>query len=431
MKSAIRNLIPDLPPLAWRVLRGDIVSAIGTGLVLPFMVVYLRDARGFSVEIAALAVSTLAVAGLISGPIAGTLVDRIGPRSTLLLSLVSCSLGSVILAGVTRPWQAFVAASVIGAGIGGMWPATNSLFITIVPPEKSARIFAVHYATLNLGIGIGGIIGGLVANVDHPGTFQLLYLFDAFSWLFFGAVLLRMPGVGAKIRLDAQKQESDEVAAGGYRAVIKDRIYMRLIVIMSLLVTLGYAQLQSGFPAFATAEGGISTRALGAAFAANTFLIVIAQLVVLKRLEGKRLTRALLYVCLLWAVAWTVTLLTPELDAGFLRAVGFALAMAIFGLGECLISPTVPALINNLAPPDLRGRYNAGYSFTFSVGYIIGPAVAGFMLGADLSRGLFLLLIASCGVAALMVMALERKIPERANRGSTDEEPEVSPVMGV
>jgi len=40
-------------------------------------------------------------------------------------------------------------------------------------------------------------------------------------------------------------------------------------------------------------------------------------------------------------------------------------------------------------------------------------------------------LIASCGVAALMVMALERKIPERANRGSTDEEPEVSPVMGV
>jgi MFS family permease len=160
---------------------------------------------------------------------------------------------------------------------------------------------------------------------------------------------------------------------------------------------------------------------------------VIAQLVVLKRLEGKRLTRALLYVCLLWAVAWAVTLLTPELEDGFLRPVGFALAMAVFGLGECLISPTVPAIINNLAPPGLRGRYNAGYSFTFSVGFIIGPAVAGLMLGAGLSRELFLLLIASCGVAAFLVMGLEKRIPERANRGSTDEgeEREPRPVMGV
>jgi MFS family permease len=185
---------------------------------------------------------------------------------------------------------------------------------------------------------------------------------------------------------------------------------------MALFVTLGYAQLQSGFPAYATDDGGISTRALGVAFAANTFLIVIAQLVVLKRIEGRRRTRALLGVCGLWAVAWTVTLFTPGFDSGFLRGAGFALAMAIFGLGECLISPTVPAIINNLAPGNLRGRYNAGYSFTFAFGEIVGPAVAGFMLGAGLGRSLFVVLIASCGAAALLILSLERRIPASANR---------------
>ncbi|MGH2752912.1 MAG: MFS transporter [Actinomycetota bacterium] len=413
MPKLLENLLPELPPIAWRIIRADIVSALGTGLVLPFLVVYFRDARGFSVVVAAFAVSVMAVSGLIVGLLAGALVDRIGSRSTLLVALLVSSAGSILLAFVTQPWQAFVAAGILGAGTGGMWPATNSLFVTIVPPEKSSRIFAVHYASLNLGIGLGGILGGLVADVTRPGTFQALYIFDGLSWIFFAVVLLRMKNVGGK----PEAERDDPAVKGGYRALLKDPVYLRLLLVMSLFVTLGYAQLQSGFPAFATAEGGISTRALGAAFAANTFLIVIAQLVVLKRLEGRRRTRALLGVCGLWAVAWTITVLVPEFDSNLQRAFGFALAMGIFGLGECLISPTVPAIINSLAPPTLRGRYNAGYSFTFAIGEIIGPAMAGLMLGAGLGTELFLVLIGSCGLAALVIVGLERRLPESANRG--------------
>ena len=419
MRGSIRSLIPDLPPAAWRVLRADLVSALGTGLVLPFLVVYLRDARGFHVVTASLAVSVMAVAGLISGIAAGALVDRLGPRSTLLASLVTCSVGSVLIAFVTEPWHAFVAASALGAGIGGIWPATNSLFVSIVPPEHSQDIFAMHYATLNLGIGLGGILGGLLASTDHPGTFQVLYILDAVSWLFLGAVLLRMKDVGGPIEVD----EDEARPAAGYRALFKDTVYLRLLAVMALFVTLGYAQLQSGFPAFATEDGGISTRALGFAFAANTFTIVVAQLIVLKRIGNKRRTRALLMVCLLWAISWAVVLFTPQVDADLLRAAGFALAMAIFGLGECLISPTIPAMINNLAPANLRGRYNAGYSFTFAFGEIVGPAVAGLMLGAGRGQGLFVLLIVSCGIAAVLIMSLEKRLPPGANRSSRAEAP--------
>ena len=419
MRGAVRGLIPDLPSAAWRVLRADLVSALGTGLVLPFLIVYLRDVRGFHVVTASLAVSTMAVAGLLSGIWAGVLVDRIGPRTTLMASLVTCSAGSVLIAFVTEPWHAFVAASVLGAGIGAIWPATNSLFVSIVPPEHSQDIFAMHYATLNLGIGLGGIIGGLLASTDHPGTFQILYIADALSWLVLGAVLLRMKDVGGRIEID----DDEDQPAVGYRALFKDTVYLRLLAVMALFVTLGYAQLQSGFPAFATEDGGISTRALGFAFAANTFTIVVAQLIVLKRIGNKRRTRALLVVCFLWAISWAIVLFTPQVDVDFLRAAGFALAMAVFGLGECLISPTIPAMINNLAPANLRGRYNAGYSFTFAFGEIIGPAVAGLMLGAGRGQGLFVLLIISCGIAALLIMSLEKRIPPGANRSNPAEVP--------
>src|SRR3712207_3721970 len=111
---------------------------------------------------------------------------------------------------------------------------------------------------------------------------------------------------------------------------------------MTLLVTIGYAQLESGFPAYATGEGGISTAALGMAFAANTFAIVLAQLVVLKLMRGRRRTRGLMGLCVLWASAWSLALVVGQLGGGLLQNVGFATVMVVFGLGECLVSPTVP-----------------------------------------------------------------------------------------
>ena len=55
----------------------------------------------------------------------------------------------------------------------------------------------------------------------------------------------------------------------------------------------GYSQLNAGMPAYARAVGEISTRGLGFAFAANTLVIVLLQLVVLQRIEGRRRTRVI------------------------------------------------------------------------------------------------------------------------------------------
>ncbi len=44
--------------------------------------------------------------------------------------------------------------------------------------------------------------------------------------------------------------------------------------------------------------------------------------------------------------------------AGLPARAGFFLAMVIFAFGETLFSPTIPAIVNDLAPERLRGRYN-------------------------------------------------------------------------
>ena len=49
-----------------------------------------------------------------------------------------------------------------GVAFGVSWPASQSLIAAVVPAELRQRYFGVNFTLLNLGIGIGGIIGGVV-----------------------------------------------------------------------------------------------------------------------------------------------------------------------------------------------------------------------------------------------------------------------------
>jgi MFS family permease len=191
---------------------------------------------------------------------------------------------------------------------------------------------------------------------------------------------------------------------------------------MTLLVTIGYGQLESSFPAFTTRPGGISTRALGVTFAANTFFIVVAQLFVLRLLDGRRRTRAVVVLTGLWAACWGTVLIGGVLGSGLDATVVFAFAAVLFAFGETIVSPTLSPMVQDLATDQTRGRYSAVFSMTWMVGSVIGPALAGFFLDIDRPGALFTILIAGCLGAGWLAYTLERHIPEAANVVHLDED---------
>ena len=392
-----RGLLPNLSRDAWRLLAGHAFSAFGNGLVLPFLIIYLHRVRGLQLATAGLAVAMMGIMGLVAGPACGTLIDRIGSRRTLMLGVWAQALGVIGIVFVRDAWQAFVAIGLEGLGLTAYWPAMQSLLSTAVAPGQRSAAFSVQYAMLNAGIGVGGVIGGFVANISSPRSFEVLYSIDALSFLAMAVVVARLRNIGgvpaATSRVDAP--------TGGYRRILKDRVFIRLWLLSALLITVGLGQLQSGFPAYVTGEGGVGPRVLGLAFGANTGVIVIAQLLVLKKLTGWRRTRALQLLCGLWAASWALTLLGGLLD-GLYAAVAFIVAMGVFGLGETVLSPTIPAMVNDLAPDSLRGRYNAANVLSWSAGNTAGPALAGIFLGAGFAVPFLILLIGACGVAAVM-----------------------------
>jgi MFS family permease len=382
------------------------MSAVGSGLTLPFLIVYLNRVRGLDLEVAGAALSTIALAALPGNPIAGMLVDRFGSRKTLMLGLLVAAAGTLGMAFVTAPWHAFAAAATTGFGRAVIWPAQDSLLAVTVDPDQRSSVFAVRHATLNTGFGAGGLIAASVVDFDSTFSFQILYLLDAASSLLFVPLLLALRGIGARALPEAG--QAADVAR--YGTVLRDRAFRRVLVLTILLCIVGYGSFNAAFPAFATGPGGISAAALGLAFAVNTLAVSLLQLPVLRLARGHRRTAGVMLVFSLWASTWVVTLLAGELS-GTTAVALFAGAAAIFALGETLLSPAVPPLVNDLSPDRLRGRYNALYTLAWTTGFIVAPLIAGFALGAGQPTALFLGLIAACGVGALAALRLRATIP--------------------
>jgi MFS family permease len=410
---ARRPLVPRLPRDAWVVLGGDALSAVGSGLTLPFLLVYLNRIRDIDVAVAALALSTVALAGFAGNPAGGWLIDRIGAKRALACGLSVAAVGAFLVTLVREPWHAFVVAAVVGFGAAVVWPAQDSLLAVVVERKERSSVFAVRNATLNAGYGVGAVGASLIVDVSSPGSFVMLYLLDGLSFLAFIpilAVVLRSASVP-----DAREPAPRAEKATGYRDVLRDRSFVRVWVLFALLVTVGFSQTQAGFPAYAVGAGGLSAAGLSIAFAANTFTVVGGQLAVLRWMEGRLRTTGIELACACWAMAWGLTLLAGTFGGGTPAILGFSTALVVFAIGETLLAPSQAALVNDMATDELRGRYNGLYSVAWTTGFALGPAWAGVALAVGNGTALFGGLIAGCGLAALAATRLARQLPSAVN----------------
>jgi MFS family permease len=110
-----------------------------------------------------------------------------------------------------------------------------------------------------------------------------------------------------------------------------------------------------------------------------------------------------------------------------------AVAVSVFAVGECLHGAVQPALVVDLADPRLIGRYMAISALSWQVGFTVGPAAGGVLLGAS-PTGLWLAMAAVLCATAAATLALERGLPEalrRAPRGAHAQEPVPLPVVST
>src|SRR3954447_16407061 len=403
----LRSFDPQLPREVWLLQLGGVMNSFGNGMILPFLVIYLHDVRGFRLVVAGLVVAVSAAAQLTAGLVAGPLVDRLGPRPVLGAGLVMQSIGFGLFPLVRSPWHAFALIAIEGAGSAGFWPSQSTLIARLTPPARRHAAYAQQRVTMNLGIGLGGLAGGLIASVAHPASFTLLFVVDAATFLAYVGVLALVhdPGV-----------VGDELAEepASYRAVLRDRLFVRLWTLNFLFVAAGYSLINL-VPPFARDHAGLSERQIGIVFFVNTSVIVVAQLPISRAIEGHRRLRALALMPLMWAVAWLMVDAGGYWLAGTSAFLVIVAALALFGIGECFHGPAHQALVAEIAPDHLRGRYFAVHSLSWGLAGTVGPAAGGFLLAAA-PFSLWAIAAGVCVGAAFGSLKSESLVPDRFRR---------------
>ncbi|MFI6857274.1 MFS transporter [Streptomyces sp. NPDC050416] len=383
-----------------RIHVGNALSAFGLGFTVPYLYVYVAQVRGLGAMTAGLVLAVFAVAALVVLPFAGRAIVRRGPLPVLLAALVTAALGALSLGVASSAAAVLVSASLLGAGQAVMQPALATMIVDCSSAETRSRAFAMQFFLQNLGLGVGGLIGGHLVDTSSAASFTLLFAIEA-------AMFLLLVVVMATVRVPHAPRIEDAPLTsgrGGWKQLLGNRAMVQLCVLGFVLFFACYGQFESGLSAYGVEAAGISTSALGTALAANTLVIVVAQFAVLRFVERRRRSRVIAAVGLIWAVAWAV--------AGYaglghgsqeMATAAFVSTYALFGLGEAMLSPTVAPLVADLAPEGMAGQYNSAFALVKQLALAVGPAVGG-PLGASLHAPYIVaFLLFSLGITVLAV----------------------------
>lgn len=380
----------------WLVVLGIFLNYVGYGAVLPFEIIYLHDGRGFSLGVAGLVVGLITGVAVVTAPFAGQLIDRFGARAVATGAGLALAAGYIGLAFARSPALAFVAATIAGAGNGGLNPSQSTLVATLAPPELRHRATAVSRVAANVGAGIGGGIGGLVAAYGLAG-FVALFLANGASYLVYVAVLV------AVVR-DAARPEP---ITGGYRHVLRDRAFVHLAVTNVAMIAVGWGVFTWLVPPFAGTALGISPQLIGLLLLANAATVAVAQVPIARLAEGRR--RAVMMALAGWMFVGAC-LLVLAAGAGMAYAALFT-AVIVVGVGECFHTTVLMPLVADLAPPGLRGRYMAAMGLSWWIGLAIAPAFGTQLLGVS-PAATFIAAAVVAGTAGMSALALELRLPD-------------------
>ncbi|GAB6092979.1 MDR family MFS transporter [Furfurilactobacillus curtus] len=368
--------------LPWLLVAG-LLNNMGQSFIWPLTTIYIHDALHESLTMVGIVLLLNSTASIIGAYLGGWLFDRVNAYRLTLVVTVYEFLATLFLI-FWHGWPAFPIGLVfMGFGSGLLITLINSLGTTI-KSRDGRYVFNMIYFMQNLGTVFGTMMVGFV--YQH-GVQYLFMITAAMYFLYFFIVLLQFNVPTISHHAQHRDQPQSSVKLPRPNLIVIWTLFISLIVIWIM-----YEQWVSNMAVYMT-DQGIPLTKYSFLWTINAALILVFQMGV--NILGDRIRNP--YYQIIPGIAAVVVSFIILL---FVKQYGgFILAMAVLTLGEATAFPAIPALVNQLTPLAVKGKYQGSVNAAASAGRALGPLLGGILIDATSYKFMF-------GFAAVAVVVI-------------------------
>lgn len=380
----LRHVRREYPRSIWALTGGTFINSFGGSMVFPLFTLYFTQKFGISVAQAGLLIVLFTMGGLIGGPLGGWLADRVGRKGVMMFSLAAEATFSMGMA--LAPSLPLLILMIVGFGltVPMFWPASSAAIADLVKPEKRAGAYGLIRVAANLGVAFGPLVAGLllVLRQRPDGTtpadaYLPLFVIDALTSLIFAFIIWRRLRE-TRPKVAAQPTTAQSARGAGYGRVFRDSPFM-IFVVLSGLVGVVYSQMNTTFGVYLTRTYSFPASAYTAMLSTNAALVVLFQFPLARWVDQQDRSRMLALGAALYAIGFGMIGAATTLF-------WFWVAVVILTIGEMVIVPAAQTVTADLAPIDMRGRYQAAFGLINNFFYGLGPVIGGYLFDTGHSQ---------------------------------------------
>ncbi|WP_397362149.1 MDR family MFS transporter [Olleya sp. R77988] len=364
MKTLFKNYFDAFKGLSkeiWYLSLISLVNRAGT-MVIPFLSLYLTDNLNFNKDDAGWILAFFGIGSLLGSFIGGKLTDKIGFYKVMVLSLFFTGLGFIGLQYVTSFWGLCFAILFLMMIADTFRPAIFVSLKAYSKPENQTKSLALVRLAINLGMGIGPTLAGLL--IETKG-YNLLFWIDGITCIM--AIFLFTFLV--KEAKQTKETKTNQLVLKEKNTLYKDVSYWIFIAICFLMGMM-FFQYIVAFPLYAKEKFFINEFNIGLIMGINVLLIVIFEMPMISYLEKKKAknTKLIVYASLFFGLSFLA--LINNFWFGILIT-----HVIIITIAEMLGFPYTNAYAIKRAKTGFEGSYMALYAMSFSLAHIFSSKI--------------------------------------------------------
>lgn len=404
LKSGIRDLKPQSHDEAIMAVA-SFINTLGNGIFSVVSAIYFTQVIGISALQLGFGLSLAAGAALIATLPLGHFSDVYSPKTINVRLAFISAIAMTGYAFATNYTSFLITAVLIGISDQGSRAARNAL-ISRIGGENRVRVRAYLRSVVNLGIGIGSLIGGLALALDNPNVYRGLLVLNAVSTLVAANFLRRLPDL-EPIKHEAPVRKTE---------ALRDHTFVVLMVLNSFM-SMHFLLLEIVVPLWLIQATDAPRWVVAVTYIVNTAACVLFQVRMSRGAEDPRVAGRLQRASGVWLFVSVLVYFSASWAGTPALAAAILIMGAIFNvIGELKQSAASFGIGFGLPPEHLQGQYQGVWAMGWGGMSLLGPTLLitlCFVWGAP---GWVLLAVLFAVAGALTPFLVERALaaPQRA-----------------